>query len=914
MKSTRLSTIVALVGLTFAAAILPARAAAPLAGTPIGNQAKATYTDDSSVTREVFSNTVITTVTQQAGLLLTADNTKVANPGSQVYFTHTVQNTGNAADSFDLSLGTPSQSWLSFLPGDTVIKIYPDADQNGIPDNYTPITNTGSIAAGGEFHFVVVAYLTSSATVGSAATIGVTATSVYASSQTASNTDTVTAVSGPVLVVSKAVDKTSGLPGTTAIKYTITYTNTGNAAATNFTLTDLLPTGLTYEAGSGRWSVTGATVLTDDAIGVGAVQGTAPNQIDYEYNSGTRTIKAVIGNVGIGQSGYITFMVDVNDATWFTTNAVTLPSVRNNSAAYTFDGIPAGTYNTNVVPFTVLQAAAVTFTGEEITTPAPAGSTVVFHNILTNTGTGVDTFDITYANGDLAAANGFPAGTSFQLYESTGTTPLQDTNGNGTPDTGPLAPGATYTVVIKAILPTNASGTNGGNGFSVTKTATSYVDPTKTAKAVDKLDAISGAGVDLTNNVSLLSNPSAPGHGAGPEGSAVVINDGATNNGSGAGVVPGTTTTFTLYVNNTGPFSDSFNLLADQNTTFGLVNDLPTGWSVVFKLNGVAITNTGAIPSGSSALITAEVTVPAGALASQETGSSYPVYFQAKSPTSGAIDVIHDAVKVAIVRSLTIQTDNVGQTFPGGSVVYTHTLKNTGNVTEGLSANSTIQFGLSETFAGFASTVYADTGVLGTYESTDPIITATGGSGNLPSALAPGATVYLFVKVTAPLGAADGTSNATKLLLTVVTNATGAYNGITITSPLSNVDTTSVTRGDLSIVKEQSKDNGTTWVTTQLTAPPGTVLLYRVTVTNTGSVDATSIVVYDTVPTNTTYKTGSLAVTKDGSALSSAVWAVSPGVAEPADGAVAGTQLAFNVGTLSAAKTAIVVFGVKINQ
>lgn len=43
-------------------AIPAAHAAAPLAGTPIGNQATATYSDGSDTTRTAQSNTVTTTV------------------------------------------------------------------------------------------------------------------------------------------------------------------------------------------------------------------------------------------------------------------------------------------------------------------------------------------------------------------------------------------------------------------------------------------------------------------------------------------------------------------------------------------------------------------------------------------------------------------------------------------------------------------------------------------------------------------------------------------------------------------------------------------------------------------------------------------------------------------------------------
>ena len=65
----------------------------------------------------------------------------------------------------------------------------------------------------------------------------------------------------------------SGNPGSGPHTVTLTYSNTGNTTATAVTLKDLLPAGMTYVATSGRWSGTGATVLTDannaDAQGTG---------------------------------------------------------------------------------------------------------------------------------------------------------------------------------------------------------------------------------------------------------------------------------------------------------------------------------------------------------------------------------------------------------------------------------------------------------------------------------------------------------------------------------------------------------------------------------------------------------------------------------------------------------------------
>src|SRR5476651_1963682 len=76
------------------------------AGTPIGNQASATYTDGSAIVRTATSNVVITNVQQVGGVTLTAPSAKTASPGAQVVYSHTITNTGNGTDSFTLGLAT----------------------------------------------------------------------------------------------------------------------------------------------------------------------------------------------------------------------------------------------------------------------------------------------------------------------------------------------------------------------------------------------------------------------------------------------------------------------------------------------------------------------------------------------------------------------------------------------------------------------------------------------------------------------------------------------------------------------------------------------------------------------------------------------------------------------------------------
>lgn len=145
MLNVRIPSLLLAVALVAASAALPVFAAAP-AGSQIGNQASATYADGAAVTRTVTSNTVITTVQQVASLSFTANGTKTVSAGGQVYYPHTIVNTGNGPDSFTLA-AAPQASTFSFA----AFVYYADANGDGVP-----ITTTGQLAAGQVFLSVVV--------------------------------------------------------------------------------------------------------------------------------------------------------------------------------------------------------------------------------------------------------------------------------------------------------------------------------------------------------------------------------------------------------------------------------------------------------------------------------------------------------------------------------------------------------------------------------------------------------------------------------------------------------------------------------------------------------------------------------------------------------------------------------------
>jgi uncharacterized repeat protein (TIGR01451 family) len=650
---------------------------------------------------------------------------------------------------------------------------------------------------------------------------------------------------------------------------TLTYNNTGNNSATNVTLMDDLPAGMNFVTNSARWSGTGAGTDLTDANNADS-QGTAPDTIQFDYSVTTPgRVRAVVGRVIPGQSGTVTFQVNI--APGRSSGPI------NNMVTYSYDpgtGTPLGPFNGNTVQFNVAQMPGVSLTGQTIASVSQGG-TAVFTNVVQNTGNGSDTFDITVTNST------FPPGTTFTLYQSDGNTPLVDSTGNGTPDTGPRAAGASYNVILKAALPTGASGI--GVNYTVQITATSSSSPSTNASANDVLTTVTSSTVDLSNGAS-------GGAGLGPEVAPVVST--AAN--------PGATTRFTLQVANTSAVSDSYNLTYSTNAAFSTAT-LPAGWSVVFRDgSGAIITSTGLVPSGSNRVVYADVTAGPGAAP-----GPVSIFFRTVSPTSGATDILHDAVVVNTVRNLSLAPPNTAQVFPGSAVVYSHLLVNNGNVLEGDGVVSATTLGLANSISGWSSVVYYDANNSGTVDAGDSVVTNLNFISAGALGLAPGESIRLLVQVFAPPGAPLGAVNSTTL---TATTANGTH--LTAAPPAVAVnDSSTVISGDVRIVKEQAIDadtNGvpdTVYSTTDITtgALPGKAIRYRITVTNIGAAPATGVRVFDSTPTYTVYTAVAPAATTVGSV-----------VTVPANGTAG--ALEFDLGTLNPGASAVITFGVLITQ
>ncbi|WP_342618128.1 hypothetical protein [Rhodoferax sp. GW822-FHT02A01] len=449
-----------------------AQAATPAAGTTIGNQASVTYTDSSSLQQVATSNLVQTTVAQVGSLALTNGNSKTVAAGQTAYMPHTLTNTGNGTDSF-----TIQATGTAF----TKVEIFADADGDGLPDNTTPLCSSSgaplctagfstSVAGGGTFKYVVALTVSGSAPAGlitpSATTTATAGTPALYLTSTASNTDAVTVTSAAAFQVNKSIAAPAAATGITPLTgvtswpaavsstlpsgstclvtlaganapalgcvyttYTLRYQNNGGSPG-NIYLKDVIGTGstsgLTYVPGSAKWS-SGNAALTD-AAGSETASG-----IDFQAVSGT--IEAVVSSVGPNVSGSISFIVLVNS------NAALGTGTTSNAAAYSDTGCASttvagcsasSTVNSNSTVITILQSFGVvanTVTGsastaavdkiKKIASAAP-GTQVSFPNVIWNTGSGTDTFNLSTS---ALTINGIAV--TPTLFAADGATPLR---------------------------------------------------------------------------------------------------------------------------------------------------------------------------------------------------------------------------------------------------------------------------------------------------------------------------------------------------------------------------------------------------------------------------------------------------------------------------------------------------------
>ena len=856
LQLTQLAASIALVAGS-AAFISSAHAAAPAAGTNISNVASATYTDSTGASKSVNSNIVTTTVSPVGSITLVANRTATANPNALVSLSHTLTNNGNSSDTITLSVANITNG-----SGDDYdfsgLKVYLDTNNDGTPDGAPVVignaTGTITLAAGQSVNLIVEGTTSATAAANNTGQWTLNAVSgrsdvVTGGALTASNTDTVTIINGAVISLTKSasvslIDATKATPADREVTYTLVYKNTGNSVATNVLVTDVLDAKLEYVIGSAQ------------LMGLGQTDADNETEDKYKFVGNTLTLK--IPSLAPNTTGTLTFkarVVQDTDPTLIKNTAEVDPgtgaktpsndnyvevkkifkgTINDSDTNNYADGASPGTPLDNQITIANLLQGQVAVFGTAAT------EEIVIHN----TGNFADEFNVSATN--ITLPNG--AGTGIvTLYQADGVTPFTST--------GTIAKGGKYKLVAKITLPATYSG-------NTALTATLLVKPkSNPAQTADTLDLIitkvTPATVDLHNGTGADQD-----NATGTVGANVGTGKDASQYANAASVLPGNSVTFPLSVDNLGSVSDNFNLS----------HNLPAGWDVKFYIadaagtgpTGSPITNTGNIIQGGNTKLVVVVTPPAG-----ETARNVDANFTVRSASTNLTDTLSNRVIVQADRKLVLNQDRIGQVAPGGTVVYKHTLTNNSNLVEGETAAG-IPFTLTSSNTDWAASLYIDNNNDGLIDANDTLVTGTALTFPGNAGIAKGATVNLLVKVQAPVNATVGTQNPVVLTFNPVD-----YNGITH-DPLKNTDLTTVTEGQVRLVKGQALVDCTTGIAASYTqanvnAKPGECVKYRIVATNEGNATVTSVVISDNTPSytqlNVTAGEAGTAVTATGATL-----------------------------------------------
>lgn len=798
----------------------------------ISNMAVGEYKEEGSTVVQVArSNLVQTTVIPVYNLSLKDNRTEYVRPGQAVYYHHVLTNTGNERDLYNL-LGSQIAGG-SFTHSN--IEIYLDADRNGVADNNTPISQY-SLNAGETVALIIKAIIPSSAAVNSSSQIQLTATSTQQPSLTQNNIDTSRITDQAVLNLTKSFDKTTVVNGDIAT-VRLTYFNNGNNSGV-VNISDLLDTTqLTYVTGNENWNgqaLNSATGSND------------PTGINYYLDTDGKTIRAQITNVPANAQGYIEFRVRV---------ARTAPGEIPNFANmdYDHDGLSttanlttqSNTAVLNIKPIygVVINADVNSVSGADLLTKSAvsSGGSVSFENYVWNTGTVTDRFNLTFNSHNL------PTGSVLEFYRADGVTPLFDSNNDGIVDTGTLDAGAKLPIIVKVTFPADYIDT-ANTTYNIVPKAQSITDNTKTDTVQDRTSLIQSTASRL---VDLINSPETTENGTG--------NGNVSNGGSPWKTLAGVnnqTVVFPLTVRHTGQ-ATAYSFSADADNNFATVA-LPSDVSSVryfasstpdCSVLGAEITSTRLLNNGESQLYCAVVEIRADA---KSTTQPIPIYFKVASsslPTSApnsGYDVIQNAITInsnASQGGVSLEPDLRGQIAPGGSIVYTHTLKPWG--TSVLSATDNLSVANDRT--GFTTTLYYDANNDGQLDASDPIIQ------NLSivnaSILSSKAPIRIFNKV-------ENTAyNTVGVVNTSIISLKNSAGTILDTA----TDITTITTAPVRLSKLQAKDNNCDGIAdgaytsnvlpiTRNSDGAGQCVLYQLTVKNLGASAIGRFNFYDYTP------------------------------------------------------------------
>ncbi|MFO1062305.1 MAG: SdrD B-like domain-containing protein [Pirellulales bacterium] len=553
---------------------------------PISNTATVTGNEtDSDNTNN--SASASTTVTRQINLGITkTDSADPIVPGQQLTYTITVTNAGPST--------ATNVSVTDVLPsGVTFVSATPS---QGTANNASgTITGSlGTLNSGSSATIAVVVTVNSNAPTSLSNTATVTATETDTDTSDNSATQTTT-VNQQLDVAITKVDTPDPVVAGNNITYTLTVTNNGPSDASTVTVTDSLPTGLTF-------------------VSATPSQGTA--------NNSSGTITANLGALANGASATITIVATVSAS--FTGSL-------SNTATVTSSGTETDSANnTATAATTVNRNVDMRITKTDSTDPLIAGNNETYTLTVFNDGpseaTGVTVTDV------------LPAGVTFSSVTSSQGT-ASNSSGTVTALLGTMAPNtsATITLIVTSapglrgtlsntatvtaneteVNSANNSATasttvNGSVDLAITKTDSS--DPIVAGGALTYTITVTNNGVSTANNVTVTDVlPSGLTFTSGSASSGSVSNSNGTVTGSLGTIAPGASVTMTLVTavssSATGTLSNTASVTATetdtntannsatQGTTIATVGSIAGSVYIDTNKNGVQDTGEAGIPN-----------------------------------------------------------------------------------------------------------------------------------------------------------------------------------------------------------------------------------------------------------------------------------------------------------------------------
>ncbi|MFN8498622.1 MAG: hypothetical protein U0641_12290 [Anaerolineae bacterium] len=812
-----------------------------------------------------------------------ADANGFPSPGDTLLYTVVIRNTGGAAATGVSFTDTPDPNTTLVSGSVTTTQGTITSGNSGIP----PVTvNVGTIAANAS---VTITFkvrvnnplptgVTQVANQGFVSGSNIPTTPTDNPNTPQPNDPTITPIiAAPIINAYKtwslstdADANGSPSPGDTLL-YTVTIVNSGNTAATGVSFTDTPDPNTTLVSSS-----------------VTTTQGTITSG-----NSGVPPVTVNVGTIAANASVTITFKVRINNPlpTGVTqvanqgfvsgSNVPTTPTDNPQTPQ------PNDPTITPIIAAPVINATKTDFllVDADNSGSASPGDTLLYSVVIRN-------------NGNTAATNvqfsDTPDPNTTLVINSVTTTQGTVTGGNsGTPpvtvNVGSIAANASVTITfqvrINNPLPTGVTqvanqGFVSGDNFPTTPT-----DNPKTPQPGDPtITPVTAAPVINATKTDFLFTD-------------------ADNNGFAS---PGDTLLYTVQIRNTGNTAATgvvFTDTPDPNTTL-VVGSVQTSQGTITSGNTgtppVTI-NIGTIPAGGTITISFKVTInsplPTGVTRVSNqgivTGTNVPSTptDNPKTPTPG--DPTDTPVTAAPVISadkadfLAVDADNNGVPSPGDTILYTVTIRNSGNT--------------AATGVVFTDTPDPNTTLVAGSVVAVPGITISGNNGVAPVVVSIGtlpaggsATITFQVKINNPLPAGvtqvanQGVVSGTNFPNVPTNDPKTPQPGDPTTTPVVTAPIINATKTDLLFV--DADNNGV--------PSPGDTLLYTVQIANTGNAAATGVVFTDTPDANTTLVVGSVQ-TSQGTIIS---------------GNTGTPPVAVNVGTIPANASATITFKVTINK